>query len=185
MPARWAPSSPPLFTDGYEPQVLEITVDELTARFGEQFAVEIVDSTGETRLTLTWEELEQPTPGDQNWATYTDGATHFWNAEGELVMTIPDETVWAAYEDQSAGAGEEPQTAVFIRLEGGAWFETTPPTTIEPGSNQIVTLGVDKVVIARTVFDDTGTRYEEEGEFAGHIEFLVGTVTEKPSQDQS
>jgi hypothetical protein len=160
----------------YEPQALEITVDELTARFDQEFAVEILDSTGATRLTLTWEQLEQPVPGEHGRATYADGETHFWNAEGELVMTIPDETVWNAYEDQSAFAAELPQTVVFIRGEGGEWFEATPPTTTERAANQFVTLGVDTVIIGRTVFDDTGTGFEEEGEFAGHLELLVGTV---------
>ena len=163
---------------GFEPQVLEITIDELTARFGQEFAMEIFDATGETRLALTWEHLERPAPGDHGWATYVDGETHFWNAEGDLVMTIPDETVWTAYEDQSPGATEQTETAVFIRDEAGKWFEATPPTSIEPGSNQFVSLGVDTVVIGRTLFDDTGTPHEGEGEYSGHIGLLVGTVAD-------
>lgn len=149
---------------------LAVTVGSRTARFGPEWAVEIIETaTGEVVLALTWDDIENPT-GDPP-VVYRDEATWFYGADRELILRIPDDDVHAAYESQSQAIDQQISTVVFVRTTGGTWFETTPAPKTEHSSIQHLAVGRDAVVIGQTTW--------QPGEFEDAdpeaIQMLVGT----------
>ncbi len=148
---------------------LAVTVGGRTARFGPDWAVEITENTtGEVLLALTWDQIENP--GGDPPVTYVDQATRFWDDDGQLVLRIPDDDVYAAYDAQSAAIDEQVTKLLFLKTPEGAWFETTPPAAAERSSEQQLVVGDDAVIIGRM----TWTPESEESE-PGSIQLLVGT----------
>ncbi len=149
---------------------LAVTVGTRTARFGPEWAVEIIDTgSGEVVLALTWDQIENPT-GDPP-VVYREEATWFYDADRQLVLRIPDDDVYAAYEAQSQAIDQQVSTVVFVKTTGGTWFETTPAPATEHSSSQQLAVGRDAVVIGQTTW--------QPGEFddadSDAIQMLVGT----------
>ncbi len=149
---------------------LAIGIGGRTARFGPDWAVEITeDATGEVIMALTWDQIENP-DGDPP-ATYVDDTTWFWDADGQLVMKIPDEDVYAIYESQSAAVDEDVSKVLFLKTPDGAWFEATPPAAVEMSSEQQLVVGDDVVIIGRMSWMVGGSEESE----PDSIQLLVGT----------
>ncbi len=152
---------------------LAIEVGGRTARFGPHWAVEITeDATGEVILALTWEQIDNP-DGDPP-VTYADQATRFWNPDGQLVMEIPDEVVYATYEAQSAAVDQQVSKVLFLKTPDGAWFEMTPPAADRRTSEHLLAVGEQAVIIGRMTWGD-GSSEESEPD---SIQLLIGTPTD-------
>ncbi len=151
---------------------LDITVGGRTARFGPDFAVQIIDDiTGVVVLALTWDQIENADPGGAQPVTYADGATWFWDANGQQVLKIPDEDVYAAYDAQSQALDHQVNNVLFLKTPEGAWFEMTPAPVADQGSNQQLVVGDNAVIIGRTIWQP-GQFDEAE---PSSIQLLVGT----------
>jgi hypothetical protein len=156
---------------GAEIQALTITIGGRTARFGWESAVEITDdATGEVLVDLSWDQVENPV-GEPP-VTYAEGVTTFYDGRGRVVMTIPDADVNAAYEAQSEAIEQQIEKVLFIQTAADAvWFEATPATGLEPGSDEQILVGEDRIVIGRMVFEDGDPESEP-----SRIQLVVGTL---------
>ena len=105
---------------------LTITIGSRTARFDEMYGgVEIVDTTTDRVVfATTVEELATADP-DEPLVSYADGVTTFW-VDGAPVMAIPDDTVWAAYQQRDRDHDARVERVAFVELDGD-WFEVALP----------------------------------------------------------
>lgn len=150
---------------------LAVTVGDRTARFGPEWAVEIVDTaTATVVLALTWDQIDNA-DGVVPPVVYRDGATWFYDGAGELVLRIPDDEVYAAYEAQSQANAEEYRKVLFLETTDGVWHETSPVPADRRGSDQQLAIGEDHVIIGRMIWQP-GEFEDAEPE---SIHLVVGT----------
>lgn len=134
-------------------EILTITVDGRTARFGAPgSAVEITDdSTGQVLLVADWEEMERAAAdGKATYASYAEGVTSFWAADGSLVLRITDAQAQAALEEQAARYQAQTSQVLFIKLDG-VWYEGSTAELNGAYPQQLV-VGKDSLVVGATEY---------------------------------
>ncbi|MBT8241367.1 MAG: hypothetical protein KJN63_09090, partial [Acidimicrobiia bacterium] len=152
---------------------LVVTVGERTARFGPDWAVEITDdATGEVITALTWEQIENPDGNPP--ATYADRTTRFWGADGELILEIPDEDVYAIYDAQSSEFDDRVSKVLFLKTPEGVWYEVASPTAEKRASEQLLAVGDDEVIVGRMTWKSGSSEVDQ----PDSIQLLIGTPTE-------
>ena len=157
-------------------EVLTITVGPRTAEFGApDSAVRITDNaTGDLLLEVGWQDMEAGAEGlGPSFATYADGATTFWSADGSPVMTIIDAVAYEAFDEQAQRIEAGVDHVVFIELDD-EWYEVA---LAEIGSGSPEQLAVGSTTVVVGTIDYRGTDAGEA--VTNSLTVLVGQLSDR------